>query len=156
MKRKLLPESMFPGLTLNTRVRSTQQGFSLLELLVAITMLTVVVIGISLVPAMTLGRQTDSQTYAVNLAREVIDSYRAEWLDRTAFRNGTAPTLPTNLRFSCTIAAPTVVAYELNSTYALVITTNPPTIRKVTVSVTCPKGSSSLSTFMGDPTPAEL
>jgi type II secretory pathway pseudopilin PulG len=143
------------GTRWNSSAKMGQQGFSLLELLVAITMLMVVVIGISLLPAMTLGRQTDSQTYAVNLAREVIDSYRAEWLDRTAFRNGTVPTLPTNLRFGCTIAAPTVVAYDLNSSYALVTTVNPPAIRKVTVSVTCSKGGSSLSTFMGDPTPAE-
>lgn len=137
-----------------SKIRSVQ-GFSLIELLVAISMLTVVVIGISLLPAMSLGRQTESQTYAVNLAREVIDAYRAEWLDRTAFKNGTIPTLPTNLRFGCTIATPTVVSYDLNSSYALVTTVNPPAIRKVTVSVTCTKGSSSLSTFMGDPTPAE-
>jgi prepilin-type N-terminal cleavage/methylation domain-containing protein len=144
------------GQSRSTQLRSGQRGFSLIELLVAITMLTVVVLGISLLPAMTLGRQTDSQTYAVNLAREVMDSYRAEWSDRTSFRAGTAPTLPTNLRFGCTIASPTVVAYDLDSSYALTVTTSTtPMIRKVTVSVTCSRGSSSLSSFMGDPTPAD-
>jgi prepilin-type N-terminal cleavage/methylation domain-containing protein len=150
MKRDISPKVI-----LDRHMRSAQQGFSLLELLVAITMLTIVVLGISLLPAMTLGRQTESQTYAVNLAREVIDSYRAEWLDRTAFKNGTVPTLPTALRFGCTIATPTVVGYNLDSSYALETVTTSPMIRKVTVSVTCTKGSSTLSTFMGDPTPAE-
>jgi prepilin-type N-terminal cleavage/methylation domain-containing protein len=136
-------------------IEPKQQGFSLIEMLIALAMLIIVVTAVSLLPAMNLGRQNDTRTYASNIAREVIDAYRAEWLDRTAFRNGTAPTLPTGLRYGCSIAAPTVTAYTVNGSYQLEVTASTPSVRKVQVNVTCPKGNISLSTFVGDPAPAE-
>ena len=134
-----------------------QQGFSLIEVLVAVGLLGVIVAAISFVPALTLGNNTDARTYATNVAREVVDSYRAVWLDKATFVSGTAPTLPANadLRFGCTIAAPTVTMFTLSTAAALVtITSGIPTVRQVSVTVSCPRGGNiTLSTYVGDPTP---
>jgi prepilin-type N-terminal cleavage/methylation domain-containing protein len=141
---------------IQTRTRAhAQAGFSLVEVLVSISILGLVVAGMSVIPALTLGRSSDAKTYAVNLAREVIDSYRAAWLDQATFRAGTVPALPsTGLRFGCTIATPTLSAHEVNASNASLIasTATPPKIRRVKVTVTCPKaGSVILSTYIGDP-----
>jgi prepilin-type N-terminal cleavage/methylation domain-containing protein len=137
------------------RLRSKQNGFSLVEVLVAISILGIVVVGISVIPALTLGRSSDTKTYAVNLAREVIDSYRASWLDQVTFVAGTAPALPsTGLRFGCTIAAPTVTGHAIQTSDSALIAAaaTPPKIRRVVVTVSCPKvGNVSLSTYIGDP-----
>ena len=134
-----------------------QKGFSLVEVLVAVGLLGVIVAAISFVPALTLGNNTDARTYATNVAREVVDSYRAVWLDKAAFVSGSTPTLPANsdLRFSCTIAAPTVTMYTLSTAAVLeTITAGTPTVRQVSVTVSCPRGGTiTLSTYVGDPTP---
>jgi prepilin-type N-terminal cleavage/methylation domain-containing protein len=139
----------------NLHARGKQNGFSLIEVIVAIGILGIVVVGISVIPALTLGRSSDTKTYAVNLAREVIDSYRASWLDQVTYVAGTAPTLPsTGLRFSCTIAAPTVTGHAIKASDSSLIdsTATPPKIRRVIVTVSCPNtGDVSLSTYIGDP-----
>jgi prepilin-type N-terminal cleavage/methylation domain-containing protein len=137
------------------RMQLKHAGFSLVEVLVAISILGVVVVGISVIPALTLGRSSDAKTYAVNLAREVIDSYRASWLDQATYQAGTAPVLPnTDLRFGCTIANPTVTGHAIQNSDASLIasTATSPKIRRVQVTVSCPNtGNVSLSTYIGDP-----
>jgi prepilin-type N-terminal cleavage/methylation domain-containing protein len=141
--------------TSNPQARTKQTGFSLIEVLVSISILGIVVVGISLIPALTLGRSNDTKTYAVNLAREVIDSYRASWLDQATYQAGTAPTLPSaGLRFGCTIAAPTVTGHgiQVSDSSLVASTATPPKIRRVQVTVSCPNaGDTSLSTYIGDP-----
>jgi prepilin-type N-terminal cleavage/methylation domain-containing protein len=136
-------------------VRLKQSGFSLVEVMVAISILGIVIVGISVIPALTLGRSSDAKTYAVNLAREVIDSYRAAWLDQATYQAGTAPTLPSSgLRFGCTINTPTVTGHAIqNSTASLIDSTaTPPKIRRVQITVSCPNtGNVTLSTHIGDP-----
>ena len=135
--------------------RKHTQGLSLVEVLVAISVLAIVVVGVSVIPALTLGRNTDARTYAVNIAREVLDTYRAAWLKQADFQSGTAPTILSGvtLRFGCTVAAPAVVNYNVQASDAsLVAAVGAPKIRKVTVTVTCPNsGGVSLSTYIGDP-----
>lgn len=131
-----------------------QAGFSTVELMMAIVVLAIAVIGASLIPALSLGRGTESNTYAANVAREVLDSYRGLWLNKADFKNGLEPTLPTGLRFGCTISAPTVEAFAFNASYDLVPTASDPVMRKVTVSVKCNRGvEANLSTLIGDPEP---
>jgi prepilin-type N-terminal cleavage/methylation domain-containing protein len=136
--------------------RNKNHGFSLLEVMVAIGVLSVVVLAISLIPALGLGRNNDTRTYAVNLAREVLDSYRSFWQDSGDFRQGKAPGLPLKLRFGCTWKDPLVVPYTIDPTsYALTATAGVPKVRQVTVVIDCPKaGQVSLSTYIGDPSPA--
>jgi prepilin-type N-terminal cleavage/methylation domain-containing protein len=140
---------------INGHAQSKQTGFSLIEVLVAISILGIVVVGISVIPALTLGRTSDTKTYAVNLAREVIDSYRASWLDQATYVAGTAPTLPsTGLRFGCTIATPTVTghAIQVSDSSLIASTATPPKIRRVQVTVNCNNSTKvSLSTYIGDP-----
>ena len=133
-----------------------ESGFSLIEVMVAISVLSVVVLAISLIPALGLGRNNDARTYAVNVAREVLDSYRSFWLDGTTFRNGTAPTVPTSLRFGCNLQTPLVIPYTIDPTsFTLKDTVGIPKVRQVTVVIDCPKaGQTSLSTYIGDPNPA--
>jgi prepilin-type N-terminal cleavage/methylation domain-containing protein len=133
-----------------------EYGFSLIEVMVAISVLSVVVLAVSLIPALGLGRNNDTRTYAVNVAREVLDSYRSFWLDGTTFRNGTAPTVPSNLRFGCSLQTPVVVSYTIDPTsFTLKGTLGTPKVRQVTVVIDCPKaGQTSLSTYIGDPNPA--
>ena len=85
---------------INSNLRRNR-GFSLLEVMVAISVLSIVVLGVSLIPALGLGRNNDTRTYAVNVAREVLDSYRSLWQDGTDFRVGRVPALPSALRFGC-------------------------------------------------------
>jgi prepilin-type N-terminal cleavage/methylation domain-containing protein len=136
-------------------LRSKQDGFSLIEVLVAISILGIVVVGISVIPALTLGRSSDTKTYAVNLAREVIDSYRASWLDQATYQAGTVPSLPsTGLRFGCTIATPTLTGHAIQTSDSSLIasTATPPKIRRVQVTVACNNSMNvSLSTYIGDP-----
>jgi prepilin-type N-terminal cleavage/methylation domain-containing protein len=133
-----------------------EYGFSLIEVMVAISVLSVVVLAVSLIPALGLGRNSDTRTYAVNVAREVLDSYRSFWLDGATFRNGTAPTVPTNLRFGCSLQAPLVLGYTIDPTsFNLKATLGIPKVRQVRVVIDCPKaGQTSLSTYIGDPNPA--
>ena len=132
-------------------------GFSLIEVMVAISVLSVVVLAVSLIPALGLGRNNDARTYAVNVAREVLDSYRSFWLDGKTFRGGEPPTpLPSSLRFGCSLQTPLVVGYTIDPTsFTLKDTLGIPKVRQVTVTIDCPKaGRTSLSTYIGDPNPA--
>jgi prepilin-type N-terminal cleavage/methylation domain-containing protein len=132
------------------------RGFSLLEVMVAISVLSIVVLAISLIPALGLGRNNDARTYAVNVAREVLDSYRSKWQDRKDFRQGIPPTLPGSLSFDCVLRTPLVLAYTINTkSFALESTVDIPKVRQVTVVIDCPQaGQTSLSTYIGDPNPA--
>jgi prepilin-type N-terminal cleavage/methylation domain-containing protein len=136
--------------------RNSSQGFSLIEVMVAIGVLSIVVLAISLIPALGLGRNNDTRTYAVNVAREVLDSYRSLWQESKDFRNRSTPRLPTRLRFGCNLQVPLVVPYTLDhDSFALIITSGVPKVQQVTVLIDCPKaGQVSLSTYIGDPNPA--
>jgi prepilin-type N-terminal cleavage/methylation domain-containing protein len=138
--------------------RGRDRGFSLLEVMVSIAVLSIVVLAISLIPALGLGRNNDTRTYAVNLAREVLDSYRSLWQDSNEFRLGNAPGLPGKLRFGCTWQNPLVVPYTIEPTsFAMQVTSGTPKVRQVTVVINCPQaGQTSLSTYIGDPNPAGL
>ena len=143
--------------------RDRNRGFSLLEVMVAISVLSVVVLGVSLIPALGLGRNNDARTYAVNVAREVLDSYRsllldhAVWTDTTNRVEDRRPSLP-QMRFGCTLEfkPPTKYVIDLdNSTSMLKPTSGIPKVLQVTVTVECPNaGRTSLSTYIGDPSPA--
>jgi type II secretory pathway pseudopilin PulG len=134
-----------------------QSGFSTLELMMAIVVLAIAVIGASLIPALSLGRNTDAKTYAVNVAREVLDTYRGVWLNRNAFQNKDAPSvLPSGLRFGCAIATPVVepLKFDSGSGYNLVATTGIPVMLRLTVSIQCNQNTNvELSTLIGDPEP---
>jgi prepilin-type N-terminal cleavage/methylation domain-containing protein len=136
--------------------RNRNRGFSLLEVMVAISVLSVVVLGVSLIPALGLGRNNDARTYAVNVAREVLDSYRSLWQEQKDFRSLTRPPLPQTPRFDCKLETPVVVSYSIDPiSLALNDTTGVAQVRKVTVTVDCPNaGRTSLSTYIGDPSPA--
>jgi type II secretory pathway pseudopilin PulG len=137
-----------------TRKRK-QAGFSTLELMMAIVVLAIAVIGASLIPALSLGRSTDSKTYAANVAREVLDTYRGAWLNPTAFQSAAPLTsLPSGLRFGCTIANPVIEKMALDSSYELKATTGKPALIRVTVTVACNQNSVKLSTLIGDPKPS--
>jgi type II secretory pathway pseudopilin PulG len=141
-----------------TRSYRKQSGFSTLELMMAIVVLAIAVIGASLIPALSLGRNTDAKTYAANVAREVLDTYRGIWLIRKDFQDGSPPSsLPNGLRFGCTVATPAVDALEFDFNYELVPTTGTPVMRRVTVTVTCnQKTKVEFSTLIGDPQPGRL
>ena len=133
-----------------------QSGFSTLELMMAIVVLAIAVIGASLIPALSLGRNTDAKTYAANVAREVLDTYRGIWLNRDSFQKGLqpVPNVPTGLRFGCVVAAPAIEALELDASYDLVPTAGTPVMRRVSVSVQCgQKTKVELGTLIGDPQP---
>ena len=131
-------------------------GFSLIEVMVAISVLSIVVLAISLIPALGLGRNNDARTYAVNAAREVLDSYRSLWQDREDFRLGSQPSLPSALRFGCSFRPPVLVPYTIDPTsFTMIAAVGAPKIRQVTVVIECPRaGQVSLSTYIGDPSPA--
>ena len=141
------------------------RGFSLLEVMVAISVLSIVVLGISLIPALGLGRNNDARTYAVNVAREVLDSYRSLLLDHAVWKDATNPVenrrppLP-QMRFGCTLEfkPPTKYLINLNNSESesmLKPTSGIPKVLQVTVTVDCPNaGRTSLSTYIGDPSPA--
>ena len=141
------------------------RGFSLLEVMVAISVLSIVVLGISLIPALGLGRNNDARTYAVNVAREVLDSYRSLLLDHAVWKDATnpvenrRPSLP-QMRFGCTLEfkPPTKYLINLNNSESesmLKPTSGIPKVLQVTVTVDCPNaGRTSLSTYIGDPSPA--
>ena len=135
-----------------------QAGFSTMELMIAIVVLAIAVIGASLVPALSLGRGTESNTYAANVAREVLDSYRAAWLNRADFKAESKPSTPSNLRFGCQVnPVPTVQSYVFDSAYDLKAAASADAVmRKVTVSVKCNRGvEATLSTLIGDPEPGK-
>ena len=137
-------------------LRYRQSGFSTLELMMAIVVLAIAVIGASLIPALSLGRNTDAKTYAANVAREVLDTYRGIWLNRDSFQKGLqpVPNVPTGLRFGCVVAAPAIEALELDASYDLVPTAGTPVMRRVSVSVQCgQKTKVELGTLIGDPQP---
>ena len=142
------------------------RGFSLLEVMVAISVLSIVVLGISLIPALGLGRNNDARTYAVNVAREVLDSYRSLLLDHAVWKDATnpvenrRPSLP-QMRFGCTLEFKPPTKYDIdlndlsNSKSMLKLTSGIPKVLQVTVTVDCPNaGRTSLSTYIGDPSPA--
>jgi prepilin-type N-terminal cleavage/methylation domain-containing protein len=153
-----------------TQINSTQinsnlrrdRGFSLLEVMVAISVLSIVVLGVSLIPALGLGRNNDTRTYAVNVAREVLDSYRSLLLDHNLWTNPNIPvetqrpSLPQNLRFGCGLQTPVPAKYSIDPTsFTLSPTVGIPKVLQVTVVITCPQaGKTSLSTYIGDPSPA--
>jgi prepilin-type N-terminal cleavage/methylation domain-containing protein len=138
------------------------RGFSLIEVMVAISVLSIVVLGISLIPALGLGRNNDTRTYAVNVAREVLDSYRSLLLDHDLWTDpkipveSQRPSLPQNLRFGCTLQTPAPLKYSINpKSFMLILTPDIPKVLQVTVVITCPQaGQTSLSTYIGDPSPA--
>ena len=143
------------------------RGFSLLEVMVAISVLSIVVLGISLIPALGLGRNNDARTYAVNVAREVLDSYRSLLLDHDVWiPDPKVPKPPVEdlrppfpqMRFGCTLEfkPPTKYVIDLdNSASMLKPTSGIPKVLQVTVTVDCPNaGKTSLSTYIGDPSPA--
>jgi type II secretory pathway pseudopilin PulG len=132
-----------------------QAGFSTLELMMAIVVLAIAVIGASLIPALSLGRNTDAKTYAANVAREVLDTYRGVWLNRNVFQAQTPPAdLPSGLRFGCSFDPPTVEPLEFDSSYELVTATGVPVMNRVTVTVKCNQNAEiTLSTLIGDPRP---
>jgi prepilin-type N-terminal cleavage/methylation domain-containing protein len=140
------------------------QGFSLLEVMVAISVLSVVVLAISLVPALGLGRNNDARTYAVNVARELLDSYRSLLLDHRLWTDpknpveNLRPSPPQNLRFGCTLQIPAPVKYSIdldNPPSMLRVTFGPAKVLQVRVVIDCPQaGQTSLSTYVGDPSPA--
>jgi prepilin-type N-terminal cleavage/methylation domain-containing protein len=144
--------------------RSSSQGFSLLEVMVAISVLSIVVLAISLIPALGLGRNNDTRTYAVNVAREVLDSYRSLWQEGEDFRKGRVPDLPQALRFGCVFLPkePIIVPLTIDTSskppsFELIPTTGSeiPKVRKITVTIDCPRaGQTSLATYIGDPNPA--
>jgi type II secretory pathway pseudopilin PulG len=139
----------------NRTSRRKQSGFSTLELMMAIVVLAIAVIGASLIPALSLGRSTDSKTYAANVAREVLDSYRGAWLNRAAFIAATPPALlPSGLRFGCNVASPVIDKLDLDSSYDLMAAAGDPAIIRVTVTVTCNQSKVVLSTLIGDPKPS--
>jgi prepilin-type N-terminal cleavage/methylation domain-containing protein len=140
------------------------QGFSLLEVMVAISVLSIVVLGVSLIPALGLGRNNDTRTYAVNVAREVLDSYRSLLLDHAVWTDATnpvenrRPSLP-QMRFGCTLdfKQPTKYIIDLDNSTSMLkeLTFGRPKVLQVTVTIDCPKaGRTSLSTYIGDPSPA--
>jgi prepilin-type N-terminal cleavage/methylation domain-containing protein len=137
-------------------------GFSLLEVMVAISVLSIVVLGVSLIPALGLGRNNDTRTYAVNVAREVLDSYRSLLLDHNLWTSPTIPVesqrpnLPQNLRFGCTLQIPVPAKYGIDpTTFELSPTLGIPKVLQITVVITCPQaGGTSFSTYIGDPSPA--
>jgi prepilin-type N-terminal cleavage/methylation domain-containing protein len=143
--------------------RDRNQGFSLLEVMVAIGVLSVVVLAISLIPALGLGRNNDTRTYAVNLAREVLDSYRSllidhdVWTDPKIRVETLRPPFP-QMRFGCTLEfkQPTKYVVNLkNPPPMLKETSGTPKILQVTVTIDCPQaGQTLLSTYIGDPNPA--
>jgi type II secretory pathway pseudopilin PulG len=137
-----------------TRKQRRQSGFSTLELMMAIVVLAIAVIGASLIPALSLGRNTDAKTYAANVAREVLDTYRGVWLNRTTFKNSDKPNPPTGLRFGCTVADPIVEKLDFDASYNLIPTTGVPVMQRVTVTVQCNQNTKIvLSTLIGDPQP---
>lgn len=146
---------------INSNLRRVQ-GFSLLEVMVAISVLSIVVLGVSLIPALGLGRNNNTRTYALNVAREVLDSYRSLLLDHNLWTDpkipveSQRPSLPQNLRFGCTLQTPVPVKYSIDPTsFTLSPTLGAPKVLQVTVVITCPQaGNTSLSTFIGDPSPA--
>jgi prepilin-type N-terminal cleavage/methylation domain-containing protein len=146
---------------INSNLRR-DRGFSLLEVMVAISVLSIVVLGVSLIPALGLGRNNDTRTYAVNVAREVLDSYRSLLLDDNLWTNTSIPVetrrpiLPQNLRFGCTLQTPVPLKFGINQTsFALIPTSGIPKVLQVTVVITCPQaGQTRLSTYIGDPNPA--
>jgi prepilin-type N-terminal cleavage/methylation domain-containing protein len=151
----------------NNSSQRHKQGFSLLEVMVAISVLSIVVLGVSLIPALGLGRNNDTRTYAVNVAREVLDSYRSLWQESADFRKGRVPVLPQALRFGCVFLPkdPIILSLTIDTSstppqqpsFKLIPTIGAdiPKIRKVTVTIDCPKaGQTTLSTYIGDPSPA--
>ncbi len=132
-----------------------EAGFSLIETLVAIAILGLAVVAISFVPSLTLGRSNESRTYAVNVARQVMDTYRSQWQKRSDFVAGSAPSLPTGLRFGCTVPPPSVTPLAFDSNFQLVATGGEPQVRRVQVSVTCQRLSPvSFTSEIGDPLPS--
>jgi prepilin-type N-terminal cleavage/methylation domain-containing protein len=149
----------------SSQIHSVQRrdlGFSLLEVMVAISVLSIVVLGVSLIPALGLGRNNDTRTYAVNVAREVLDSYRSLLLDHNLWTNpkipveSQRPSLPQNLRFGCTLQTPVPAKYSIHpTTFELSPTLGIPKVLQITVEITCPQaGKTSFSTYIGDPSPA--
>jgi prepilin-type N-terminal cleavage/methylation domain-containing protein len=140
---------------MNAGRHDKRAGFSAVELMIAIVVLAIAVIGASLIPALSLGRGTEANTYAANVAREVLEGHRGSWLNRADFQSGTVNyTLPSGLRFGCTVDAPSIESYTFDGSYNLVVTTATPVMRKVTVSVKCNRGvEATLSTLIGDPDP---
>ena len=149
------PGLQSPGTKSPGRIsRRKRSGFSTLELMMAIVVLAIAVIGASLIPALSLGRSTDSKTYAANVAREVLDTYRGVWLNRLAFKTATPPSaLPSGLRFGCVLANPLVEKLALNSSYDVVPAVGDPAIIRVKVTVTCNQNKVELSTMIADPKP---
>jgi type II secretory pathway pseudopilin PulG len=140
--------------SLQRRSLRKQAGFSTLELMMAIVVLAIAVIGASLIPALSLGRNTDAKTYAANVAREVLDTYRGVWLNRKTFQDGDVPDVPGGLRFGCSVAAPVVEKLEFDASYNLVLTAGTPLMQRVTVTVQCNQNTKiELSTLIGDPQP---
>ena len=149
-----LPKTILPSPILPSTGRK-QSGFSTLELMMAIVVLAIAVIGASLIPALSLGRSTDSKTYAANVAREVLDTYRGVWLNRVAFQTATPPSvLPSSLRFGCVLANPVVEKLDLDSSYDLITAVGDPAIIRLSVTVTCNQNKVELSTLIGDPKPS--
>lgn len=135
-------------------MRRGQQGFTFIEVIIALAVLGIAVLGASFVPAMLVGRNSDTRTYASNVGKEVLETYRSLWQDPAVFQATTAPALPTGLRFGCTVPAPQVSSWAFDSNLALVAATGIVMVQRVLVSVQCPNlPTLQFTTEIGNPAP---
>ena len=133
-----------------------QQAFTFLEVVIALAILGIAVIGASFVPALRVGRSSDVRTYASNVGKEVMETYRSLWKDPAAFQAATAPSLPTGLRYGCTVPTPVVSSFGFDSSLALVAVSgaSPLAVQRVQVSVQCTNAPTiQLTTEIGNPSP---
>jgi prepilin-type N-terminal cleavage/methylation domain-containing protein len=137
-------------------MKNKDVGFTFLEVVIALAVLSIAVIGASFVPALQVGRSSDVRTYASNLGKEILETYRSLWQDSVSFQAHTAPSLPTGLRFSCTIATPQVTSWKFDSSLALVTAsgTDVVQVQRVQVGIQCPNVPLlQFTTEIGNPAP---
>lgn len=138
----------------------SQEGLTLLEILVAVFIIALVIGAITFITPMLLGRKTDNNTYAYNAARQGIEAYRSYWSIYNNFKDGTTPpNIGGELRAGCTMATPTVMNFALvNDGKSFILSplstsTTIPDIRRVSITVSCPKTANiTLQTEIADPT----
>lgn len=140
--------------------RARTGGFTLIEVLVAITILALLMVALTLIPSLQQGSQNSRRTYATNAARDVIEAYRSSWSFKSGFEAGLPPgNLPASLQYNCTLQPAQLLAFQLvknaaTNTYDLTPTTDVPDLRRITVTVRCPQQTDvTLSTDIGHPQP---
>lgn len=124
----------------------------------ALAVIAVAVVVLALSTPLGLGRQTEERTYAVNVARGVLDSFRGQWQSRERFLAGDEAPLPSSLRFGCTVDEPNLTAFVYDEDFELVpVEKGAPHLRRVEVTVRCPRVErTTLVTEVGDPRPEML